>query len=644
MASDSYLESTMSHWDFGRPPAGRHDAPGPAGQGDAADPDNARTPDDPWPPRGDRASDDPWSAGFTWTQDDSQAADDGRAGNDGSRADGGWPADDPWPADNGWTRDDPWPQDGGPADGGLAGDGPADGGLAGLDLADEEEGDGTAPYPITYERDPFTAAGAGPTARTALDDDYEPWPPAPYPGEEREFKDTALPPDDAALEGHRERADDDFADGRPGGVPWRDDGWPGRRGPGIAGHAWPGQVPGTPGDVPGAPGDDWGYEGNGGRRLGARRWLIPAGVVVAGAAVGVAAVLLTSGRAGGQAGQGAGRPAAAPAATPTRAASGTASAAGPAGTGPAGTGAAGLPLTIAEAQRVLAGYTTVNNEANAQRSDALLATIEAGSSYAIDAGLYQMQRAAGAQPFPPFSPVQATYYIPRGEPAAGPRWFVVQVANAFTSNPAKVTSAEYLLFTQSAPSGTWQDTIEPYLLPGASAPEVAVGTDGLATAVSPDAAVVTVAPGQLPQATATALDSTGPDSTGLAGSGDGRAAVAVPGNLADRADQRTWQAAVQGGQVSDAHAPAAGADGQEFALQTADGGALVFYTDAAEVTITPPAGSQLQLTIPGFYSPGQALAQARVSYLEQFAAYDPPAAAGGAPRVVADYSAITGAS
>jgi hypothetical protein len=30
-----------------------------------------------------------------------------------------------------------------------------------------------------------------------------------------------------------------------------------------------------------------------------------------------------------------------------------------------------------------------------------------------------------------------------------------------------------------------------------------------------------------------------------------------------------------------------------------------------------------------------------VSYLDQFAAYDPPAG-GGAPRVVADYSGITG--
>jgi hypothetical protein len=72
-----------------------------------------------------------------------------------------------------------------------------------------------------------------------------------------------------------------------------------------------------------------------------------------------------------------------------------------------------------------------------------------------------------------------------------------------------------------------------------------------------------------------------------------------------------------------------------------DGGALVFYTDAAELTITPPAGSTLHLTVPGFYTPTQALTRATVSYLDQFAAYDPPTAA-GTPRIIADYSAITG--
>ena len=59
------------------------------------------------------------------------------------------------------------------------------------------------------------------------------------------------------------------------------------------------------------------------------------------------------------------------------------------------------------------------------------------------------------------------------------------------------------------------------------------------------------------------------------------------------------------------------------------------------MTIAPPSGSALHLDIPGFYSPDQPLPRAGVSYLDQFAAYDPPAG-GGAPRVVGDYSGITG--
>ncbi len=157
---------------------------------------------------------------------------------------------------------------------------------------------------------------------------------------------------------------------------------------------------------------------------------------------------------------------------------------------PGTTGAA--PVTLAEAKGVLAGYTTANNNANAQRSDTQLAAAETGSSFAIDAGLYVTQAAAGTAPYPAFGPVQATYYIPGNEPAGGPRWFVVQVANAFNSAPGKVTSNEYLLFTQSAAGGTWQDTIEPYLLSGAGNPQIETGTDGLATAVSPDTATLKV--------------------------------------------------------------------------------------------------------------------------------------------------------
>ena len=52
----------------------------------------------------------------------------------------------------------------------------------------------------------------------------------------------------------------------------------------------------------------------------------------------------------------------------------------------------------------------------------------------------------------------------------------------------------------------------------------------------------------------------------------------------------------------------------------------------------------LHLSVPGYYSDNQDLTQARLSYLEQFAVYDPSAAAGGSPAVVADYSGITGTS
>lgn len=430
----------------------------------------------------------------------------------------------------------------------------------GADGGEEE----AAPYPFAYERDDFDATFTQSAVPT--EESYYPWPPAPYP----------------------------------------------------AGLKSAPQDRGQPTDSGGE------------RRDGGRRWLVTAGIVAGTAAVGAAAVLLTGGHHGTQRAGGPVTPSAKASLVPPA----KGSAAPSAGVGmavqtparpSASPGAqAGPPLTMAQARAVLAGYTAANNNANAQRNGTLLATIETGSSYAIDAGLYLTQKAAGAGAYPPFSPVQATYYIPGNEPASGPRWFVVQVANAFTASPQKVASYEYLLFTQS-PGGAWQDTIEPYLVSAASAPRIKTGTDGLASAVRPDAASVTVAPGQLPAATAA-----------------GQVSLANPGALADRADQQLFQAKVPGGTVTDTHTAAAGPNGQEFALLTADGGALVFYTDAAKVTITPPAGSPLHLTVPGLYSSQQALPQATVAYLEQFAAYDPPAAAGGSPRIIADYSGITG--
>ena len=96
-----YLGSTMSHWDFGRPTDGGHDAPRPS-----------------------------WAPGAAYPPDQPDDA-----------GGGAWPAGDAWPADGGWPTRDESP----------AGDG-----------WDDDEA--MTPYPLTYERDDFVAADEQPAA------------------------------------------------------------------------------------------------------------------------------------------------------------------------------------------------------------------------------------------------------------------------------------------------------------------------------------------------------------------------------------------------------------------------------------------------------------------------------------------------
>ncbi len=444
------------------------------------------------------------------------------------------------------------------------------------------EDDGTGAYPISYERPPAPGPAPAPAVPPPPRAPSEPWERAPRPGDGLGFGRWPAEPPTEML------PDVDLSDQLHESVRYGD------------------------------------FDEDSGGDRGIRRWLLPVGITLAAAAAGAVAVLLTSGHPSGQATAGG----ATPTAPPTRAAAPTPTASASASASPSRPAAA--PLTLTQARGVLAQYTQTNNTANNQRNTTLLATVETGSSYAIDAGFYAEQQGIGARPYPAFTAVQATYYIPRAVPAGEPQWFAVQVANAFTAHPGTVTSTEYLLFTESA-SGTWQNAIEPYLMTGASAPQIALGTDGFATAVGPAATTLTTPPGQVATETAASLD----------GTSTGQGAIAIPGQLADQRDARGWRAKLPDATVTDTHAAAAGTAGAEFALRTSNGGALVFYTDAAELTITPPAGTELRLTVPGFYSTAQAVTRAGVSYLEQFAAYDPPAGT-GAPGVVADISGITG--
>ena len=434
---------------------------------------------------------------------------------------GGWAADDFWAPGDRWPAEDDWAQD-----------------------------EGTAPYPITYERDAAAAA-------------YSPWPPAPYP-DERD-------------------ADRDLADGTER---WRDHDEPGHGDSHLPGGGARRGRRGRPGPS---------HRGRGKFAYGGARprWLIPAAGAVLAAATGASAILLTSGHPSSHVSQGGGftAPTALPSLSPSASAP----------VSPSATAASAAPLTLGQAQGVLTGYTTVNNGANAERSGTLLAVAETGSSFAIDTGLYQRQRGLGAAPYPAFVPVSATYYIPGNEPPGGPRWFVVRVANAFSAHPKQVTSIEYLLFTQATPGGAWRNAIEPYLLPGTTAPRIAVGANGLATAVSPAATSVAVAPGRLAAVTAAALDGTG-------------GGVADPGNLSDLADKRFWRGKLPGATVTDTHAPAAGAEraGVRAAHQRRRSARLLHRRRAADGHRTAghqasPDGPRLLLTRPGTVPSGNEL-------------------------------------
>jgi len=460
---------------------------------------------------------------------------------------------------------------------------------AGEDTFRSDDFDGTSGYPITWEREP-----AEPPTRWDREaaEPLAPWDREPAEPPTRWDRGSAEPPtrwDREPAEPPTQRLG--LERGPAGadwlGGDWRDDDWPPRhrrRGRGRGGH---------------------GSRGGGGGRGVRPRWLVGALVVVGGASVG-AALVLTGGHSGGQAT--ATRSPAPPRAMP------------PAPAAPAaGQGA----LTMAQATQVLAGYTSANNAANAQRSDTVLATIETGSSYAVDAGIYRTQQAENEAPYPAFGPQRAQYYIPRE--TAYPRWFVVQVANANLASPGKITGAEYLLFTQAAPGAAWKNTVEPYVVTGAATPAVALGADGLATPVT-TAMPLAVPMGQIAQVTAASLD--------------GMGALPNPGNLADLMDKAFWQRKLPTSAVTDAHTPSGNG---VFGLRTSDGGALLFYTDAAQLTLTAPAGEVMHLTVPGFYSPSQSLSKAGIGYLEQFATYDPPSGGSGL-RVVADYSGITSGS
>ena len=285
-------------------------------------------------------------------------------------------------------------------------------------------------------------------------------------------------------------------------------------------------------------------------------------------------------------------------------------------------------LTKSAAERILARYWQVNNTANESRSDTLLKTVEAGSSYRMDAGTYTMDRVTDPanRQYAAFTAQNATYYIPRQPAGVYPRWFAVRVTYASLAAPQHATGAGYVLFTQAAKYAPWKNALEPYLLPGTGpGPVIETDSHGYAIAASASGeAGLTVTSAQIQEATAESLDSSS-------------ATVKNPGNLADLRDEAYFSGKLPSGSTGTGKHSAWG---QVFALKTAGGGVLAFYALTAQLTLAPPPGQTFEVGIPGFYSSSQTLTSATIGYAEQFATYIPPGRA--SPQILADASGITG--
>jgi hypothetical protein len=315
-------------------------------------------------------------------------------------------------------------------------------------------------------------------------------------------------------------------------------------------------------------------------------------------------------------------PAGNPAATPSQQAPGVRSG----GTAPVA--AEPAALTKAAAERILASYWQVNNTANESRSDTLLKTVEAGSSYSMDAGTYQMGRVTDPanRQYTAFTAQNATYYVPRQPAGVYPRWFVGRVTYASLAAPQHATGAGYVLFTQAAMNAPWKNDLEPYMLPGTGpGPFIQTDPQGYAMAASAsDEAGLSVTSAQIQEATAESLDGSS-------------ATVKNPGNLADLRDEAYFSGKLPAGSTdTDKHSTW----GRVFALKTAGGGVLAFYALTAQLTLASPPGQTFRVSIPGFYSSSQTLTSATIGYAEQFTAYIPPDQAN--PQILADASGITG--
>jgi hypothetical protein len=232
--------------------------------------------------------------------------------------------------------------------------------------------------------------------------------------------------------------------------------------------------------------------------------------------------------------------------------------------------------TPAEAMQVFSSYVTAEKVALADHNELLALSMMNSAAYSAASSAFTIAAASGS---PVAAPVygQPTLYVPK--PQTYPeQWFMVAVPeHPAAGGPSQVA---LMLFTRSTAAPAWALTGSTLLNPGVPAPDVTVDSAGYATAVSVSDQELKVRPNVVgplhatvaddgPASPAMAAVAAGPETTGLYASNAALAKQAA-------ARKQSYQWLLEGTSYP------------EFALRTADGGALVFYCMYLTTTTSAP--------------------------------------------------------
>jgi len=314
-------------------------------------------------------------------------------------------------------------------------------------------------------------------------------------------------------------------------------------------------------------------------------------------------------------------------------------------TGTSTSGTSGPAVTAAQARQVFASYVAVADRAAVSgRASLALSRVTGVQKQTITAQLKAAKTGAGGL-------ARYTYGTPAfylTQPDGYPLWFVASVQRTLVGRPGTPGGAAgtagvplaasgrvLMVFAQGSKNGPWLVASISQLLPGASVPPLATDSAGYVATVPLTSGAQLAQPGIAgplqaavvddgPASPAAKIVAAGPLTTGMyaAARSPATGLTAPPGDV--------YQWVLEG------------AGYRRWVLQTANGGALVFYGMYLDSTVEVPAllnkGYPVNpgppITVPGYLSflltPGLPAPRTRLESEQvlSFAAVDPPAGAG----------------